>query len=354
MKRENSMLIDGNVSINHVPCFVGLSEKNNKCLFTYPTVLDADYGQIFSDVFCADIADREYLQESKLASGDEKEKGFFQIRRKRAMIPIEDSSSGIILPMAVQLLVDLLFSKLLGDLSHLEKKPHTKGDNKRFESKKEIKGLLKFFQEKGFPYSQADKIRAMLDMNNLPFDKLDYSYLSEIVQKSTEDHLSIPYYSVTMFRVFELYAYSYLKKKNPDSNIEYQARFVFNDDPTNNEQTNSKRRDIIFPDIFMEDAERVYDAKYRFQYRSENYCELEDVDRMINYILYMKNQKKLKNPKGIFIYPDIRKCNEVKELNRKLRNVDKMGISFPIDVNRQRAWLKEELSEPILNRISSY
>lgn len=294
--------------------------KNNGVLYVYPTVLDADYAQIFMDAFC--VKDKNNPQKVK----EDREPGrlYSILTKQQIKIPLHNKSDKPhILDTAVFFLLDFLFAQMACQIVELNEQS-SRNDNKRF--KQSIANLLDKLKDIGYINSQHSRLTQIINdaiKMNKQLSKIDYSTLSAIIESYNQDtgDISIPAYWISMPRVFELYVFSQAKKDLKDQKLRYKETLggiKLEPDISLKENHALKEDDALFVG-----KDVIIDAKYKYQY-VVNIDDIphKDMDRMTQYLLFkedMKNQnskekeakKKHKEetkdwPIGILVFPSIR------------------------------------------------
>lgn len=315
-KHLDKRLLAGKVSEqNRVKSETSIRQKGNCVLYVFPSVLDADYGLIFSNIFKVGFFANEEFQNDLKKMYYINEKKWIRIPIKRLDIKRFDK-----LLTAVWFLLDLLFSKLTEDLANGPRSRETKSQQAEREKKRyEIISLLDFFECYGYSFSRKSMLVKLVNTKSIPLESCNLSLLGKIKRVSNSLALKIPEYAISMSQMFELYVYSHLSLVNPDIKIVYKPIF-----------------EKKVPDMFFSDAELkacIIDAKYKFQYgRDGKYCEIDDANRMFNYLVYLEQEQMGCNARGLFCYPTLKEEKRVffSDLLQKKR-VAKVSITLPVN-----------------------
>lgn len=315
-KHLEKRLFTGKVSEqDRVKSEISISQRGNRILYIFPSVLDADYGIIFSTIFRVSFSANEIFQNDVKKMYNVNEKKWIRIPIKGLGVKQFDKLS-----TAVWFLLDLLFSKLTEDLANSLRSKGTKSQQAERDKKRdEIMRLLDFFEYYGYSFSQKKKLVKLINTKSIPLESCNLSLLDKIKRGSNNVSLTIPVYAISMSQMFELYVYSYLSLINPDITIEYKPKY--------------KKK---VPDMYFSDGELdacIIDAKYKFQYgRDGKYCEIDDANRMFNYLVYLEQEQTGCNARGLFCYPTLKNEKRVffSDLLKKKR-IAKISITLPVN-----------------------
>ena len=295
-------------------CETSVSKKGKRILYIFPSVLDADYGEIFTSVFRVNrTAKKEFKKDVEK---------FYKINEEKWIsIPAHHLSGKQYdkLHTAVWFLLDLLLSVLTADLNNSKRNKGNKRQQEERKDKREIiTKILAYFESYGYVFSHKQKLVKLLNTRSIPLEGVDVSILSKMMNESSNSTFKIPEYSIFMSKLFELYAYSHFSLVNPQIVVEYKPHY------------DKKKPDMFFSDDELNAC--VIDAKYKFQYgRNDKYCEIDDANRMYNYLLYLEQDKPGCQAKGLFCYPTLKREKRV-YLSDLLNNkrIAKVSITLPV------------------------
>lgn len=289
-----------------------ISKRGKYIIYVFPSVPDADYGEIFASILKINhIAGPEFQKDVKK---------LFKINSKKWIsIPITVFSKKTFskLRIAIWVLLDLLLSKLTDDLAQSKRTRGTKNQQEmRVRKKDEINQILSFFRSYGYVFSYSRRLNKLLNTKSISIENVDTSILYTMMTNTrASKEFRIPEYSISMPLLFELYVYSRLALKNPNITIRYKPDY------------GKKIPDIVFSDKDLDEC--IIDVKYKFQYgRDDRYCEIDDVNRMFNYLSYKPEYQ----AKGLFCYPTLRQEKTVPiSVLVKKRRLAKVSIALPVN-----------------------
>ena len=348
--------------------------ERDELVYIRPTILDADYAEVFTDIFSCSCLDEDSNTNLK---NDLKLLCAISNHTPSVVIPIDNC----IVRTAVYFLIDFLLAQIIGQID-TQKKREKKMDGPYHEID-EIEDILNELEQK-IKYTNSQKNRILNKLQDAVFPdndqtrelvKKNIEILKSICKSSTATSASIPEYRISTPGVFELYVYSKiheaykgLKKTDYLRCLRYKPQLKKNDDGGRME-----------PDITVEGHMLVVDAKYKFQYRYDKNCEFRDVQQMAKYLLKQDqdrmvdtfkttlpnkakiNDKKIVitkinnsivSPIGLWVYPTLQKegpsiediIGTINKNEKHKESIDKVGLALPLNKNFIDNY--EELEDP--------
>jgi len=282
-------------------------------VFSYPRIPTVDYAGVFYEIFQCENVNESISKDRKLSISKkrcENNNADFSTFWIDSCFLVSGNAVDINLSKltgknhttimhSAYYIIDFIVSFLASDLATTAKgKQGDKGNIK--------KALTKLQRSLGYSSNQFLENRILEKVSKKVFNgnaERLCKILIKISKDSTSKNLHLPQYHLYMPTVFELYAFSLLKKEF--KSLRYK--------------TSVKGRDRI-PDMIDRESKIILDAKYKLEYISERYCDIEDADRMAQYLLGEED-----GYTGVFVYPDTRSssCETIKDRIKEAKNKTK-------------------------------
>jgi len=297
---------------DHIKSVISILPSGENWLYTYPSDINADYAEIFWQVFCI----RKKWQGKKAVFSWGLDDNKKNPQERLQAIPIDK----YFIRSAGFYLLDFLLAQTACFIEEQEPDqsvlPLNEGQNKLCKIVDEISGRLdKFKSESGYSNSKTSDIKNAFN-NKLKVCSYirrdrqkdsDKEYIKEIDTAFKELHalldvkngvFTIPEYRIVMPSIFEIYVYSLLYGQ--DEALQYQPRI----------ETKSGTR---IPDIVDMNRKIAFDLKYRFNFQ------LEDGSEQI------RNYREIFN-QVVFIYPRLQESIDDRNLIRILECKEETAI----------------------------
>lgn len=314
---------------------IGLSQIEDCLYYIYPTVLDADYAEIFYDALTCPSEDPE---SQKRLDKDRDSKTLFEPHSNN-IIEVPFKSKDSILYTSVYFLLDFLLSNLARKIKQLDNTQGKYKDNKVFQG--DIENFIQSFESFGYKYSQKEKLYAdisdAIKLNKqlkTIKDDSTFSSLKQIADNSDMEYAKIPEYKISMSKVFELYVFSIIKDDMSKETIKYQDNII------HSKEKDEKDEKEVKPDLTVVGDSIAIDAKYKFQFITGDTIPLEDTNRMIEYLFQLNKKKESAiKPRGYFVFPCVKCDVDFKPLDKDLHldeYLTMVYVQLPINDNFYR------------------